>query len=132
LGGLAIDSANTVTASGTVSLDGSLGYALGEGLRIGDSGDKGSVRTANFAGGGSIVGFQTTGGTPNGTCSDQRPGACGSGVVVNGAPSGSIQGFTIADNDSYGIYVTNQPLTLIQTGNQFVGNASPEGPLIGP
>ena len=132
LGGLAIDSANTVTALGTVSLDGSLGYAWGEGLRIGDSGDKGSVRTANFAGGGSIVGFQTTGGTPNGTCSDQRPGACGSGVVVNGAPSGSIQGFTIADNDSYGIYVTNQPLTLIQTGNQFVGNASPEGPLTGP
>ena len=132
LGGLKIDSAETVTASGTVSLDGTLGYASGEGLQIGSTptaegtDSNGNVGTANFAGGGSIVGFQTNGGTqPNGKCSDKRPGVCGSGVVVNGAPGGSIQGFTIANNASYGIYVTNSPLVLIPKGNRFIGNAGP-------
>ena len=129
LGGLAIDSAKTVTASGTVSLDGSLGYSSGEGLQIGSTDSTSSVGTANFTGGGLIVGFQTNGGNPNGTCSDQRLGACGSGVVVNGTPSGSIQGFLIADNASYGIYVPDSP-SLTYTGNYFTGNANGDvGPL---
>jgi hypothetical protein len=133
LGGLKIDSAETVTALGTVSLDGTLGYASGEGLQIGSTptaegtDSNGNVGTANFAGGGSIVGFQTNGGTqPNGKCSDKRPGVCGSGVVVNGAPGGSIQGFTIANNASYGIYRETIPLSLTETNNIFIGNAGPD------
>ena len=136
LGGLAIDSARTVTASGTVSLDGSLGYSSGVGLQIGSAPQTGSsdvtsrVGTANFASGGSIIGFRIDGGTPNGICSDQRPGVCGSGVVVNGTPAGSLRGFTIASNASYGIYVTNKPLSLTQAGNYFIGNGrGAEGPL---
>ena len=129
LGGLAIDSAKTVTASGTVSLDGSLGYSSGEGLQIGSTDSTSSVGTANFTGGGLIAGFQTNGGNPNGTCSDERIGACGSGVVVNGTPSGSIQGFLIADNASYGIYVPDSP-SLTYTGNNFTGNANGDvGPI---
>jgi len=124
LGGLVVDSAKSVTASGTVTLDGSLGYASGEGLKIGSIEDGSSVGTANFTGGGSIVGFQITGGTPNGTCGDPRAGACGSGVVVNGTPSGSITGFTIANNGSYGIY--NLPPGLTQTNNNFIGNGGPD------
>jgi len=132
LGGLAIYSANTVTASGRVSLDGGLGYSSGEGLQIGSTYRNLRVGTAHFARGGSIVGFQTNGGTPNGACSDKRPGACGSGVVVNGTPGGSIKGFTISNNASYGIYVTNPPLNLTNTDNHFIGNAGPDiGPLIG-
>ena len=125
LGGLVIINAGTVTAQGAVSLDGSLGYSLGEGLQIGGADGTGNVGTANFTGGGSIIGFQTEGGTPNGTCGDQRVGACGSGIVVNGTPSGSITGFTIGNNASWGIY-SIPPLSLIQTGNQFIGNAGPD------
>ena len=136
LGGLAIDSAKTVTASGTVSLDGGLGYASGEGLQIGSTpptdgtDSNGKVGRANFAGGGSIVGFRTDGGPPNGACSDQRKdGVCGSGVVVNGTPSGLLRGFTIANNASYGIYVTDKPLSLTETDNYFIGNVrGEEGP----
>jgi hypothetical protein len=122
LGGLVIDSAQSVTAFGAVSLDGTLGYSSGEGLKIGSTGNGSSVGTANFTFGGSIVGFQTNGGTPNGTCGDQRVGACGSGVVVTGTPSGSITGFTIGNNSSYGIY--DLPPGLTQSNNNFVGNAA--------
>jgi hypothetical protein len=124
LGGLVIISADTVTAQVAVSLDGSLGYSSGVGLQIGSA--EGNVGTANFTGGGSIVGFQISGGTPNGTCGDQRPGACGSGVVVTGTPSGSITGFTIANNASYGIYRETIPLSLTETNNTFIGNAGPD------
>jgi hypothetical protein len=103
LGGLAIDSANTVTAGGTVSLDGSLGYSASEGLQIGFDG---FVKEANFTHGGSIIGFQAAGGTPNGTgCSDPIEGACGSGVVFENGSSGTIEGFTITYNSGSGVVV---------------------------
>jgi hypothetical protein len=41
---------------------------------------------------------------------------------VNGTPSGSITGFTIGNNSSYGIY--DLPPGLTQSNNNFVGNAA--------
>ena len=109
LGGLAIDSATTVTAEGSVSLDGSLGYSASEGLQIGDTTSGGVVGAANFTHGGSILGFQTSGGSPNGSgCAKNQPlGACGSGVVFENGSSGTIEGFTIVDNSGSGVALAN-------------------------
>ena len=101
---------------------------MGQGLQIGGADGTGIVGTANFAHGGSIVGFQTDGGTPNGTCGDLRSGACGSGVVVNGTPGGSIRGFTIANNASYAFFVADPPLTLARSGNTLINNGGGVGP----
>jgi len=109
LGGLAIDSATTVTAEGSVSLDGSLGYSASEGLQIGDTTSGGVVGAANFTHGGSILGFQILGGSPNGSgCAANQPlGACGSGVVFENGSSGTIEGFTIIYNAANGIALAN-------------------------
>jgi hypothetical protein len=127
LGGLAIQSAQTVRASGTVTLDGSLGYSSAVGLQIGQTDYSSIVRTANFAAGGSIVGFNASGGIPNGACSFSSNGglfaACGSGVVVTGTPTGLIQDFTIASNAGYGIYAAEQPLSLTISNARYFGNA---------
>lgn len=108
LGGLAVQSASTVTADGHVTLDGSLGYAAAEGLSIGDG------VTADFAKGGSIGGFT------------------GSGIVFQGASRDSqIRGFTIADNVYDGIQVgadaSAAPLDFSGTviaDNRIVGNSA--------
>ena len=105
LGGLAIGSATTVRAEGSVSLDGSLGYSAGEGLLIGSYG---VVGEANFTHGGSIIGFQVAGGTPNGSdCATNRPSSCASGVVFENGSSGTIEGFTIIYNSGSGIVLAN-------------------------
>ena len=105
LGGLAIGSATTVRAEGSVSLDGSLGYSAGEGLLIGSDG---VVGEANFTHGGSIIGFQVAGGTPNGSdCATNQASSCGSGVVFENGSSGTIEGFTIIYNSGSGIVLAN-------------------------
>jgi parallel beta-helix repeat protein len=131
LGGLAIINADTVTARGTVSLNGGLGYSAAEGLQIGSTGGSGYVRSANFTAGGSVLGFQlegglnfgATNGNPSGVgCSDSATvGACGSGVVVVGGSQLAIQGFTIANNASNGILIADgQGVTI--TGNNILAN----------
>ena len=127
LGGLAITNADTVTAEGTVSLNGSLGYSAAEGLQIGSNGPflDGYVRVANFTAGGSVLGFQINGGSnfgaTNGSasglgCNDTTTGACGSGVVVEGGSRLAIQGFAIANNASHGV------LLYDGTGVTIMGN----------
>jgi parallel beta-helix repeat protein len=131
LGGLAITNADTVTARGVVSLNGGLGYSAAVGLHMGSTGDGDRVRAANFIAGGSVLGFQLNGG-PNfgatngsgvGCSNDSTPGACGSGVVVEGGSQLAIQGFTIANNASDGVHIVNSSDVTI-TGNNILGNAS--------
>jgi len=130
LGGLAITNADTVTAEGTVSLNGSLGYSAAEGLQIGSNGEGGYVRVANFTAGGSVLGFQITGGSnfgaTNGSasglgCNDTTTGACGSGVVVEGGSQLTIQGFTIANNASDGVLLADGTGVTV-TGNIIFDN----------
>lgn len=137
LGGLAITNADTVTAEGTVSLNGSLGYSAAEGLQIGSNGpfsdlahDSGYVRVANFTAGGSVLGFQKDGGSnfgaTNGSanglgCNDSTTGACGSGVVVEGGSRLTIQGFTIANNASDGVLLADGTGVTV-TGNTIINN----------
>jgi parallel beta-helix repeat protein len=138
LGGLAITNADTVTARGTVSLDGGLGYSAAKGLQIGSNGpfldlahDSGYVRVANFTAGGSVQGFQKDGGSnfavtngANGVGCDHdkdTAGACGSGVVVEGGSQLTIQGFAIANNASDGVLLADGTGVTV-TGNTIFNN----------
>lgn len=131
LGGLAIYSAELVSAFGSISLDGSLGYSAAQGLQIGGIGDGDYVGGTNFTAGGSILGFQINGGSnfgiTNGSatgvgCNDVTPGACGSGVVIEGGSRATIQGFGIANNASDGVFVADGT-NLTVTGNSIFNNA---------
>ena len=108
LGGVAVETASTVTADAGAVLDGSLGYAAANGLWIGDG------VTAKFASGGSIQGFTA------------------SGVVFQGASHDSeIRGFTIADNVYDGIQLAGEPSAApvdysgtVIAGNTIFGNSA--------
>lgn len=98
----------TVTAAGTVAVNGSLGYAGSTGLLIGDS------VTADFSHGGTITGFTT------------------SGVVFEGSSTQSrIAKFTISDNVYDGIQIAaaggNNPYDYTGTDisdNVIYGNSA--------
>jgi hypothetical protein len=132
LGGLAITNADTVTARGTVSLDGGLGYSAAKGLQIGSAGESGYVRVADFTAGGLVLGFQKDGGSnfavTNGSkgvgCDYEKDsaGACGSGVVVAGGSRLTIQGFAIANNASDGVLLADGTGVTVR-GNTIFNNS---------
>ncbi|AQT80207.1 hypothetical protein B1R94_14455 [Mycolicibacterium litorale] len=102
LGGLAVQKTATVTAGGSVHLDGNLPQSNGIGLSIGDG------VTAVFANGGSIGNFTN------------------SGVVFQGDSRSSVlRGFTITDNVYDGVQLAghNYAGTLI-ADNTITGNSA--------
>ncbi len=102
LGGLVVTKTNTLTATGSVTLDGSLPQSQGTGLSIGDG------VTAVLPKGGSIANFT------------------GNGIVFQGdSRSSVVQGFTIVNNVYDGIQLAGQNYagTLI-ANNTIIGNTA--------